>query len=208
MPAIEVLNQSEPALSPILQLVRVLVIFLGLAAQIPPNKSVLPPGLPPQVSKEQCCPNEAFCLIMEMQICSDFEDRSMLRLIKTASATALMFAAQHLVSCQCFELTMRKIKTVSPQASASYISLLFFSWLDPLVWNGWKRPLRQQDLPAVSPEVLLVKKIKSTVIEGGSGEKRASVPVTSDQAAGNSRIDLSLENSYRLLWIGLLSGLH
>ena len=163
MPAIEVLNQSEPALSPILQLVRVLVIFLGLAAQIPPNKSVLPPGLPPQVSKEQCCPNEAFCLIMEMQICSDFEDRSMLRLIKTASATALMFAAQHLVSCQCFELTMRKIKTVSPQASASYISLLFFSWLDPLVWNGWKRPLRQQDLPAVSPEVLLVKKIKWTL---------------------------------------------
>ena len=163
MPAIEVLNQSEPALSPILQLVRLLVIFLGLAAQIPPNKSVLPPGLPPQVSKEQCCPNEAFCLIMEMQICSDFEDRSMLRFLKTASAAALMFAAQHSVSCQCFELTMKKIRNVSPQASASYISLLFFSWLDPLVWNGWKRPLRQQDLPAVSPEVLLVKKIKSTL---------------------------------------------
>ena len=97
---------------------------------------------------------------MEMQICSDFEDRSMLRFLKTATATALMFAAQHSVSCQCFELTMKKIRNVSPQASASYISLLFFSWLDPLVWNGWKRPLRQQDLPAVSPEVLLVKKIK------------------------------------------------
>lgn len=46
-----------------------------------------------------------------------------------------------------------KTKATSPQASASYISLLLFSWLDPLVWAGWKRPLRQQDLPAVSQEV-------------------------------------------------------
>ena len=60
----------------------------------------------------------------------------------------------HSIQCQqCFQLRMTKMKTVSPQASASYISLLFFSWLDPLVWTGWKRPLRQQDLPAVSPEV-------------------------------------------------------
>ena len=175
MPAIEVLNQSEPALSPILQLVRVLVIFLGLAAQIPPNKSVLPPGLPPQVAKVQCCPNEAFCLILEMQICSDFEDRSMLRFLKTATATALMFAAQHSVSCQCFELTMKKIRNVSPQASASYISLLFFSWLDPLVWNGWKRPLRQQDLPAVSPEVLLLPNEKNQLLSKVEVEKNAQV---------------------------------
>ena len=59
------------------------------------------------------------------------------------------FAAQHSV----FHVDNEKMKTVSMQASASYISLLFFSWLDPLVWNGWKRPLRQHDLPAVSPEV-------------------------------------------------------
>ena len=47
-----------------------------------------------------------------------------------------------------------KLKDTSPQASASYISLLLFSWLDPLVWAGWKRPLRQHDLPAVSQEVI------------------------------------------------------
>ena len=46
------------------------------------------------------------------------------------------------------------MKATSPQASASYISLLLFSWLDPLVWAGWKRPLRQHDLPAVSQEVI------------------------------------------------------
>ena len=63
----------------------------------------------------------------------------------------------HSIQCQqFFQLRMTKMKTVSPQASASYISLLFFSWLDPLVWTGWKRPLRQQDLPAVSPEVILI----------------------------------------------------
>ena len=76
----------------------------------------------------------------------------MLRFMKTtfghSNVCCIAFSASSV-----FQLTMTKMKTVSPQASASYISLLFFSWLDPLVWAGWKRPLRQQDLPAVSPEV-------------------------------------------------------
>jgi len=86
VPAIEDLAGGAPFLPHLLHLLRALTTLAGLALQIPANKSVLPPGLP-------------------------------------------------------------------PQASASYISLLLFSWLDPLVWAGWKRPLRQQDLPAVSQEV-------------------------------------------------------
>jgi len=42
---------------------------------------------------------------------------------------------------------------VQPQAEASSISLLAFAWLSPLVWRGWRRPLRQEDLPAVDREV-------------------------------------------------------
>ena len=118
------------------------------------------------------------------------------------------------------------MKTVSSQASASYISLLFFSWLDPLVWTGWKRPLRQQDLPVVSPEVAIVlitmKKMNNcdesnsgvnvvsdvvNFLQGGSGGEHASVSVAGDSAAGGSWLSLSLATSHRLLWIGLFSGL-
>ena len=29
------------------------------------------------------------------------------------------------------------------------VSLLFFSWLDPLIWTGYRRELKQEDLYAV-----------------------------------------------------------
>ena len=52
MPAIEDLDRGGSVVSSVLILVRVLATLLGLAVQIPSNKSVLPPGLPPQVANE------------------------------------------------------------------------------------------------------------------------------------------------------------
>ena len=52
MPAIEDIDQDSSLLSSVLVLVRALATLLGLAFQIPSNKSVLPPGLPPQVENE------------------------------------------------------------------------------------------------------------------------------------------------------------
>ena len=52
MPAIEDIDQGGCILSSVLILVRALATLIGLAAQIPSNKSVLPPGLPPQVAYE------------------------------------------------------------------------------------------------------------------------------------------------------------
>ena len=52
MPAIEDLDRGGSVVSSVLILVRVLATLLGLAVQIPSNKSVLPPGLPPQVAKK------------------------------------------------------------------------------------------------------------------------------------------------------------
>ena len=42
---------------------------------------------------------------------------------------------------------------LAPQAEASSLSLLLFSWLSPLVWRGWRRPLLLPDLPSVTSEV-------------------------------------------------------
>ena len=52
MPAIEDIDQGGSIVSSVLILVRALATLLGLAFQIPSNKSVLPPGLPPQVANE------------------------------------------------------------------------------------------------------------------------------------------------------------
>ena len=49
VPAIEDLAGGAPLLPHLLHLLRALTTLAGLALQIPANKSVLPPGLPPQV---------------------------------------------------------------------------------------------------------------------------------------------------------------
>ena len=49
VPAIEDLAGGAPLLPHLLHLLRALTTLAGLAFQIPANKSVLPPGLPPQV---------------------------------------------------------------------------------------------------------------------------------------------------------------
>ena len=49
VPAIEDLAGGAPFLPHLLHLLRALTTLAGLALQIPANKSVLPPGLPPQV---------------------------------------------------------------------------------------------------------------------------------------------------------------
>ena len=49
VPAIEDLAGGAPLLPHLLHLLRALTTLAGLALQIPANKSVLAPGLPPQV---------------------------------------------------------------------------------------------------------------------------------------------------------------
>ncbi|CAG2055590.1 unnamed protein product [Timema podura] len=39
-----------------------------------------------------------------------------------------------------------------PELGASFLSRLFFSWLDPLVWKGYRNPLKSADLWSLNPE--------------------------------------------------------
>nr|CAD7402137.1 unnamed protein product [Timema poppensis] len=39
-----------------------------------------------------------------------------------------------------------------PELGASFPSRLFFSWLDPLVWKGYRNPLKSTDLWSLNPE--------------------------------------------------------
>ena len=162
VPAIEDLAGGAPLLPHLLHLVRALTTLAGLALQIPANKSVLPPGLPPQViSWARTSYKLIFnflslsCVVAFWPFAFCVNCRAVVS--ETCLSATLLFTAQlvnkNTQKWKSWSMGSSKTKATSPQASASYISLLLFSWLDPLVWAGWKRPLRQQDLPAVSQEV-------------------------------------------------------
>ena len=48
------------------------------------------------------------------------------------------------------------VYSLPPEARASPMAILFFSWLDSLIWTGYKQPVAQDQLPPC-PETLNVK---------------------------------------------------
>nr|CAD7454509.1 unnamed protein product [Timema tahoe] len=44
------------------------------------------------------------------------------------------------------------VENPCPELGASFLSRLFFSWLDPLVWKGYRNPLKSADLWSLNPE--------------------------------------------------------
>ena len=46
------------------------------------------------------------------------------------------------------------LQNPSPEISAPFVSILFFEWLTPLLWWGYRRPLRHDDLWDIDPKLL------------------------------------------------------
>ncbi|KAI9716185.1 MAG: hypothetical protein M1828_000411 [Chrysothrix sp. TS-e1954] len=42
--------------------------------------------------------------------------------------------------------------TISPEYSASFISLLTFQWMQPVMWTGYRRQLEMNDIPLLNPK--------------------------------------------------------
>ena len=39
----------------------------------------------------------------------------------------------------------------SPEVNATFVSKMFFAWFDGLIWKGWKKPLKSDDLYDLNP---------------------------------------------------------
>lgn len=42
----------------------------------------------------------------------------------------------------------------SPEKASSYLRQVFFQWFDRTIYNGWKRPLTENDIYDINPENL------------------------------------------------------
>ena len=67
-----------------------------------------------------------------------------------------------LLICNCWaDLDGSEDPQDPPETLASMLSILFFAWMDGLVWRGFKQPLTQEDLPKPSHHVSVEKNIKA-----------------------------------------------
>ena len=65
----------------------------------------------------------------------------------------------------CFaDLKGIKIQEVAPKNLASLYSILFFAWFEPMVFNGYRKPLIQNDLPP-APDHLNVQENVQTFLK-------------------------------------------
>lgn len=81
---------------------------------------------------------------------SDREPRDKVR---NSTNTILRFRL-YTGECRSQEAVYDTLEKPSPEISAPFVSILFFEWLTPLLWWGFRRPVKHENLWDLDPKMM------------------------------------------------------